>query len=211
MRVLLIKPSALGDVATTLPLLCDLKSAMPNAQIDWLIHPSNVPVIEGHDALHQIIPFDRKKLTSWYYKPSAFRLFRELLRTLRQNHYDAVIDAQGLLRSGFLTRYTGAKIRIGFASAREGARFAYTHKIQLPEKGLKMLAVDRMRALGKPLGTDISKFLWPSFIVYRFHSWLFIIGCSFMGHFKRFDVAYHFKEIRSRSCRKFSTVCCYIS
>src|SRR4051794_15362635 len=110
-RILLIKPSALGDVATTLPLLCDLKAAHPTAQIDWLIHPANAPVIQGHDALHELIPFDRKKLTAWWCKPSAFRLFRQLLRQLRQNKYDIVIDAQGLLRTGFLTRMTGAKTR----------------------------------------------------------------------------------------------------
>src|SRR4051812_13307063 len=98
-RILIIKPSALGDVATTLPLLCDLKAAHPSAKIDWLIPPSFAPLIDGHDALYQLIPFDRKKLTPWWYQPAAFRQFRHLLRTLRQNHYDAVIDAQGLLRS----------------------------------------------------------------------------------------------------------------
>ena len=156
-RILIIKPSALGDVATTLPLLCDLKAALPHAQIDWLILPAYAALVEGHDALHEIISFDRKNLAAWYYKPSAFRLFRQLLRTLRQNRYDVVIDAQGLFRSGFLARYTGARTRIGFAHAREGATLAYTHKIPLPDAGKTMLAVDRMRALGKPLGTDPTK------------------------------------------------------
>jgi heptosyltransferase I len=156
-RILIIKPSALGDVATTLPLVCDLKAASPEAQIDWLIHPAYAPLIEGHDAVHQVVLFDRKKLTAWWYRPAAFRLFWQLLGTLRQNRYDVVIDAQGLLRSGFLTWITGAKIRIGFAHAREGATQAYTHKVSLPEDGEQTLAVDRMRALGKPLGADGSK------------------------------------------------------
>jgi heptosyltransferase I len=157
MRILLIKPSALGDVATTLPLLCDLKAALPEVRIDWLIHPAYAPLVEGHDALHEVVAFDRRKLAAWWYKPLAFRLFWQLLRTLRRNRYDMVIDAQGLFRSGFLTRITGAKTRVGFAHAREGATLAYTHKVTLPEGGEKMLAVDRMRALGQPLGTDLSK------------------------------------------------------
>src|SRR5436190_1121134 len=69
----------------------------------------------------------------------------------------ALSDAQGLLRSGFLTRITAAKTRTGFAHAREGAALAYTHKIPLPQHGTTTLAVDRMRALGQPLGTDITK------------------------------------------------------
>jgi len=153
MRILIIKPSALGDVATTLPLLCDVRAAHPDSQIDWLIQPSFAPLIEGHDAINDIIPFDRKQLASWWWKPSAFMAFRRLIRQLRVNRYDAVIDAQGLLRSAFFTWVTRAPMRIGFGLAREGAATAYTHKVYLPEGGLKMVAVDRMRALGRPLGT----------------------------------------------------------
>jgi heptosyltransferase I len=154
MRILIIKPSALGDVATTLPLLCDLKRAYPESQIDWLIHPAFIPLIQNHDALSAIVPFDRKNLAAWWYKPSAFKLFRQLLKTLRQNNYDLVIDAQGLFRSAYLANVTRAKTRIGFASAREGATFFYTHKVALPNNGKKMLAVDRMRALTSPLHID---------------------------------------------------------
>jgi len=155
-RILIIKPSSLGDVATALPMLCDLKAAYPAAQIDWLIHPSLTAVIEGHDALHELIPFDRKRLAAWWYKPSSFRLFGQLLRKLRSKKYDLVIDAQGLFRSAFLARITGAKRRVGFANAREGAPLVYTDKVRLPEAGKKMLAVDRMRALAAAVGGNIS-------------------------------------------------------
>ncbi len=153
-RILIIKPSSLGDVATTLPLLCDLRRAHPHARIDWLLHPAFKSLVENHDALHAILPFDRKRLGAWFYKPSAFAGLFRLIRTLRKNKYDAVIDAQGLLRSALFTRLTSAPIRIGFGDAREAAPLAYTHKVWLPEGGKKMLAVDRMRALGKPLGTN---------------------------------------------------------
>jgi len=153
-RILIIKPSSLGDVATTLPMLCDLRRAYPDAKIDWLIHPSLTALLQGHDAINDLILFDRKKLASWWYKPSALSLFRKLLKQLRAARYDLVIDAQGLFRSGFLARYTGAKTRIGFATAREGATLFYTHKVPLPNRGKTMLAVDRMRALLAPLHID---------------------------------------------------------
>ena len=151
-RILIIKPSALGDVATSLPMLCDLHEALPGARIDWLIQPGYAALLEGHDAISALVPFDRQKLAAWWYKPSVNRAFRSLVATLRGRHYDCVIDAQGLLRSGFFARITGAPGRIGFASAREGATLAYTDKVLLPDEGRKMLAVDRMRALLAPLG-----------------------------------------------------------
>lgn len=155
-RILIIKPSSLGDVATTLPVLCDLRRALPQAQIDWLVHPAFAALLEGHDALHDIIPFDRQRLAAWWYKPAALSAFRALLRRLRQGRYDCVIDAQGLLRSGFFTWETGAARRIGFAHAREGAALFYTDKVALPARGAKMVAVDRMRALLTPLQIDIT-------------------------------------------------------
>jgi len=154
---LIIKPTALGDVATTLPLLCDLKTAYGGgaaAQIDWLVHPAYAALLEGHDAIGEVIAFDRKKLAAWWYRPTAFRAFVKLFKTLREKKYDAVIDAQGLFRSGFLTWITKAKVRVGFAHAREGASLVYTHKVALPERGKRMVAVDRMRALGTVLGTN---------------------------------------------------------
>ncbi len=107
-RILIIKPSSLGDVATALPMLCDLHDSNPTAQIDWLIHPTLAPVLAGHEAIRTLIPFDRKKLAGWWYEPTAFKLFGRFLQLLRGNHYDIVIDAQGLFRSGFLARVTGA-------------------------------------------------------------------------------------------------------
>ena len=153
-RFLIIKPSAMGDVATTLPVICDLKRVYPQADIDWLLHPALMALVAGHDAIHELIPFDRRKLASWWWRPSAFEAFWQLLRRLRMKKYDLVIDAQGLFRSGFLARITGAQIRIGFADAREFASTFYTRRVKLPDGGKKMLAVDRMRALLGPL--DIS-------------------------------------------------------
>ncbi len=153
-KILIIKPSSLGDVATTLPLLCDLRRAHPHARIDWLLHPAFNALVQGHDAVSDILPFDRKKLGAWWYRPSAFSLLRRLLTSLRDAQYDAVIDAQGLFRSAFLSRISSSPMRIGFADAREAAPIFYTDKVWLPEGGKKMLAVDRMRALGKALGTN---------------------------------------------------------
>src|SRR5437868_1569664 len=84
LRILIIKPSALGDVATALPLLCDLKRVYPAAEIDWLVHPGNAALVEGHDAVHEVILFDRKKLASWWWNPAALGRIWKLLSGLRR-------------------------------------------------------------------------------------------------------------------------------
>src|SRR5438874_8419405 len=68
-RILLIKPSALGDVVHTLPVLVKLRARYPSARIDWLITPDNAEIVRHHPALSAIVPFDRRAYahsgTSW--------------------------------------------------------------------------------------------------------------------------------------------------
>ena len=47
-RILLVKPSSLGDVLHGLPVLCGLRRRYPDARIDWLIAPPFAPLIENH-------------------------------------------------------------------------------------------------------------------------------------------------------------------
>lgn len=150
-RVLIIKPSALGDVATTLPLLCDLKEMFPKSRIDWLIDPALADLVRGHDAVNELIYFDRRKIAGWFTHGTARSNLRAMMRTLNDNRYDMVLDAQGLLRSAFLARASRAPVRIGFADAREGARFLYTHHSRVSRPSA--LAVVRMRSLAAVIGS----------------------------------------------------------
>jgi ADP-heptose:LPS heptosyltransferase len=69
-----------------------------------------------------------------------------------------VIDLQGLLRSGIITKATGAPFRIGFQEAREGSRFFYTHKVR---GGKDIHSVDRYLRIADFLGCDISEIVFP--------------------------------------------------
>ena len=148
-RILIVKPSSLGDIATTLPLLCDLRALYPEAQIDWLIAPALADLVRGHEALHELLFFDRGTVDPWWSPAGLGRLWR-LQHLLRTRRYDLVLDAQGLLRSGLLARWTGAPVRVGFGWAREGAVHLYTHWSHLPPPPQQ--AVVRMRSLMGPLG-----------------------------------------------------------
>ncbi|HSI83601.1 MAG: glycosyltransferase family 9 protein [Candidatus Methylacidiphilales bacterium] len=124
-RILIVKPSALGDVVQALPVLTGLKRHWPAAQIDWIVNDSLAGIIEGHPCLHRPVLYQRKQWT----KLSALPRVLDFARELRRTRYDLVIDLQGLARSGLMTWATRCPRRIGLRSAREGSRHAYTELI----------------------------------------------------------------------------------
>ncbi len=132
-RILLVRPSALGDVCRTVPLLASLRLAFPTAQIDWVVQEEYVPVVEAHPALNHIVGFPRAELSKWWRSPRGALRLMEWLGSLRKARYDLVVDAQGLFRSGIMTAATMAPIRVGYADAREGAWLAYSHRRALSQ------------------------------------------------------------------------------
>ncbi len=151
-RILVIKPSSLGDVVHALPVLHGLRMRFPKAKIDWLIGSPFAPLLEGHDQLDELILFDRRRLGRMRRSPRAAAEFIRFVRTLREKRYDLAVDLQGLFRTGFLTRACGAGVRIGFRDAREGAWLFYTH--HLPPAAPDTHAVDRNYEVADLLGFD---------------------------------------------------------
>src|SRR5687767_11916318 len=95
-RILIIRPSALGDVARTVPALVSLKRAFPQSQIDWLVNDTFVDAIAHHPDLHEVVPFPRKRLSRFGWSPGATREGLRYFAELRRRGYDAVYDLQGL-------------------------------------------------------------------------------------------------------------------
>lgn len=128
-RILIIKPSALGDIILALPALSAMRRSFPNARISWLVRPEFAPLITGHPYISDIIPFDRKQLAKWWCNADSFKAFRSLIRQLKAGEFDLVFDFQGLFRTGYFSWVTGSKRRFGMAGARELAHLFYTDKI----------------------------------------------------------------------------------
>lgn len=126
--ILIIRPSAMGDVARTVPALVSLRAAYPAARIDWLVDAGCVPIIEHHPALSAAIPFPKARIKAALTRARTGPL-RELLHALRAAEYDAVFDLQGLARSAAIACATGASRRFGRADARELAPLAYTTRV----------------------------------------------------------------------------------
>lgn len=127
-RVLILKPSSLGDVVQAIPVLRLIKQHAPGCQIDWWLENALGGLLQGDPDLHEIIPFDRKRWGRPAYWPEVFRS----LRALRRRRYDWVIDLQALARSALVAWCAAGAITIGLQDHREAAPALYDYSIPRP-------------------------------------------------------------------------------
>lgn len=143
--MLIVRPSALGDVSRTVPLAVSLKRTWPEAEVHWLVNRGFEPAITGHPDVDRVVPFPRKELARFGLRWHATKNGFAFASALRMARYDAVYDAQGLARSGLIAWLTRAPRRVGFADAREMGQFGCNVRHAV-EPGIRH-TVDRMLAL----------------------------------------------------------------
>jgi len=131
-RILIIRPSALGDVCRTVSVLAALKRAWPKATIDWVVQDSFADAVRAHPALDGVIPFPRGRWRRWWRSASLLREVLGWYGSMRGGAYDLVLDCQGLARSAIASRCTGAPARVVRAQARECAWMAGTLRVPDP-------------------------------------------------------------------------------
>ena len=146
-RILIVKPSALGDVVGSLPVAGLLKQRWPNARVAWLVARPFASLLETHPHVDEVVLFDRLRDGN---RLDQLRATRRLVGELRRGDFDLVIDLQGLFRSGWLTWRSGARRRVGFAYAREGASRFYTDRV--PARGDGRNATERYLDVAEHLG-----------------------------------------------------------
>lgn len=155
MKILILKPSSLGDVVQALPVLRLLKRHLPHSRIDWWIDSRLAPLLEGDADLNRVVRFERQRWASPLHWPEMLRSIREL----RTEPYDWVIDLQCLARSGAFAWLANGKLLIGLDEPREGARGFYD--IIVPRATFHTHAVDWYLAVLPRLGVPVDKnFLW---------------------------------------------------
>jgi heptosyltransferase I len=148
-RIALIKPSALGDIVHSLPVLTALRGRYPEAHITWVVNRGYEPLLKGHPDLDATLPFDRKVSQAGWVK--ALQNHGRFFHQVRRQRFDLVIDLQGLLRSGLITAISGAARRVGLSTAREGASWFYTDVVPVADFGA-LHAVDRYWLVAEALG-----------------------------------------------------------
>ena len=152
MKILILKPSSLGDVVQALPVLRLIKRHLPASEIYWWIDSNLASLLEGDPDLAGVVRFERRRWAA----PVHWGEIWHSVRWLRRQAFDWVVDLQCLMRSGIFAWLANGKFSIGLDEPREGARGFYDHIVQRPSALTH--AVDWylrvLPALGVPVSGD---------------------------------------------------------
>ena len=164
-RILIIRLSALGDVVMASGLIPAIRALHPDAHLAWLTEPPAAPLLQHNPGLNEVIVWPKEhwkqlwRTRQWRTLWAELRAFRQKLRNER---FDLVLDAQGLLKSGVCAWLTGAPRRIGLLS-REGSQALVHEAIAPPPDEVDDGMSREYRFLAHHLGAPASAF-WPSLV-----------------------------------------------
>jgi heptosyltransferase-1 len=153
-KVLIVKLTSMGDVVHTLPALTDAVAARPDVTFDWCVESTFAPVVRLHPAVRLI---HEAHLRRWKRRVLAARSLAgaaRLVHATKREHYDLVIDAQGLTKSAVVGWLSDAPVA-GFdrRSARERCASLFYSQRHAVDGTLH--SIDRVRLLfGRILGYE---------------------------------------------------------
>ena len=132
-KILVIKPSSLGDIVHGLQVMAALRAQVADIYISWVARDIFVPLVEVCDVVDQVFVFRRG---------GGLSGFVGLLAEIRAERFDWVLDMQGLARSGVMTYFSHAYNKVGRSDSREFASLAYQKTIALPSRDKDTHAID---------------------------------------------------------------------
>lgn len=142
-RILVIKPSSLGDIVHGLQVVASLKEQVAGVHVTWVVREIFAPLVRACTAVDEVIVFQRKQ---------GWRGIRLVMGELRARSFDVVLDLQGLLRSGLMTWSARAPRKLGRSDAREGAGLFYGERAPLPASGRNSHALEILLQFAPMLG-----------------------------------------------------------
>jgi lipopolysaccharide heptosyltransferase II len=142
-HILFIKPSSLGDIVHAMPTCAAIRRAYPKARLTWLVKRGWAGLVERIDGVDRVWPVE-----------STFKGWLSQVSLLRAEHFDLVVDLQGLFRSAAIGWLSGSPLLVGFANGREGSPWFYSRRVPVPS--LEMHAVDRYLLVAKAVGAGDS-------------------------------------------------------
>ncbi len=146
MKVLVIKTSSLGDLVHTLPALNDACGQIPGIRFDWVAEENFAEIPDWHPAVDRVLPVAIRRWRKNLWQTFRNGEWRDFKRALQATRYDAVIDAQGLFKSAWITRKAqGPKFGLDRDSAREPIASRFYDHPKAVAKGQH--AVERVRQL----------------------------------------------------------------
>lgn len=126
-RILIVKPSSLGDIVHTLPVAHALKRNFPHCYIGWIVQHNFAPLLAADKSIDRVYPIQIPSTSEpqaghWAWL-SAFHATLATLKNLRSQFlkepYDLILDLHASFRSGLLGRCNPGGLRLGFADAKE--------------------------------------------------------------------------------------------
>jgi len=118
-RIAIVKLSALGDVVHALPVARALRRHFPDAALTWIVEAREQALLQGPPDLDRVIAVDTRRWRRLIWRPAGARQvwgkLGRLRARVRGGRFDVALDLQGLAKSGLLTAFTRAPIRVGFA------------------------------------------------------------------------------------------------
>lgn len=145
-RILLIKPSSLGDIIHSLQVMESFRVQRAGAiKITWVVRDTFAPFVEACTLVDKVLIYERF---------GGLKGFRRLLQEIRAEEYDIAVDMQGLARSAAMLFRAKAARKMGRRDAREGAILAYPEKPMLPPEGKEAHAVDILREFLPVMGVE---------------------------------------------------------
>jgi heptosyltransferase I len=152
--LLLVKTSSLGDVIHAMPAVSDFRSAFPDARIDWVVEHPYLALPRMHPAVSNAIPVAIRHWRRTWWRREVRAEIADSLSQIRERSYDAIVDAQGLLKSALVT-FAGRGRRYGldFHSSREPLALFYHRTFRI---SWQLHAVERNRLLlARVFGYDV--------------------------------------------------------
>jgi len=114
-RILIIRLSSLGDIIHTLPAFHALRTAFPDAQIDWLVEKKMAFLLSLIKGINNILEVNTAWIKQNPFSPKPWIHHGNLIAALRKRRYNYSLDFQGLLKTGLLSCLSGAENRFGFS------------------------------------------------------------------------------------------------
>ena len=144
-EMLIIKPSALRDIVHGLQVAASIKAQRPEWRISWIVRDIFSPLVRSCTAVDHVYVFRRHE---------GARGFLQTMREVRKKNFDLVLDFQGLLRTGLMTKWAHGKRKVGRSDAREGAGLFYDAKVALPPEGTASHVLDILLQFCSVVGAE---------------------------------------------------------
>lgn len=107
-RLLIVKTTSLGDVIHNLPVINDIRTAMPDMAIDWVVEESFADIPYLHPGVDNVYTVAMRRWRKQLFSSDTWREIAALKRQIRSHNYDYVLDTQGLLKSALIARCSNA-------------------------------------------------------------------------------------------------------